>query len=125
MKTSALLLMAAIVVAPVCTQAAEDPPANVKALFGNTLMTIDRDGRARKIWLRPDGTWTGLSRRGLDLAGTWKMSGEKVCLHQSKPSLPGSLCQTFPSDLKVGGGAVKDPSGRTGQLKLVEGHVTK
>jgi hypothetical protein len=107
------------------TQAADEPPANVKAVLGNTLLAIDPDGRSRKIWLRPDGTWTGLSRRGLDLAGTWKMSGEKVCLHQSKPALPVSLCQVFPGDLKIGGAPVRDPSGKTGKLKLVKGHVTK
>ncbi len=125
MRTSTLLLLAALVAAPLFAQAADEPPANVKAIFGNTLLTIDPDGRSRKIWLRPDGTWTGLSRRGLDLAGTWKMSGEKVCLHQSKPALPVSLCQVFPGDLKVGGPAVSDPSGKTGKLKLVEGHVAK
>ena len=95
-----------------------------KATFGNTLFTIDPDGRSRKIWLEPDGTWTGLSRRGLDLAGTWKMDGEKVCLRQSKPALPVRLCQVFPEDLEVGGAATIDPSGKTGKLKLVKGHVT-
>src|SRR3954468_6248615 len=113
MRTSTLLLLAALIAAPVCTHAADAPPANVKAAFGNTLLTIDPDGRARKIWLQPDGTWTGLSRRGRDLAGKWKMDGNKVCLSQSKPALPGSLCQTFPSDLKVGGPATNDPSGKT------------
>jgi hypothetical protein len=124
MKTPTLLLFAAFVIAPICAHAADAPPANVKAMFGNTLLTIDPDGRSRKIWLRPDGTWTGLSRRGLDLAGAWKMDGEKVCLSQSKPALPGSLCQVFPSDLKVGS-ETKDPTGKTGTLKLVKGHVTK
>src|ERR1700761_4774011 len=125
MKPSTLFLLTALTVIPVYGQAADDPPPSVKATFGNTLFTIDPDGRSRKIWLKPDGTWTGLSRRGLDLAGTWKMDGEKVCFSQSKPGLPGSLCQVFPSDLKVGGEATKDPSGKTGQLKLVKGHVTK
>ena len=124
MKISALLL-AALIAAPICAHAADAPPANVQAAFGNTLLTIDPDGRSRKIWLRPDGTWSGLSRRGLDLAGKWKMDGEKVCLSQSKPALPMSLCQVFPSALKVGGPATPDPSGKTGQLKLVKGHVTK
>jgi hypothetical protein len=124
MKTS-MLLLAALIATPSFAHAADAPPANVQAAFGNTLLTIDPDGRSRKIWLDPDGTWTGLSRRGLDLAGKWKMDGEKVCLSQSKPALPGSLCQVLPSDLKVGGPATQDPSGKTGQLKLVKGHVTK
>lgn len=125
MRTFTLLLLGALIAAPACSYAADAPPANVKATFGNTLMTIDPDGRSRKIWLKPDGTWTGLSRRGLDLAGKWKMDGDKVCLSQSKPALPGSLCQVFPSDLKVGGAATKDPSGETGMLKLVKGQVKK
>jgi hypothetical protein len=125
MRTSTLLLLAALFAAPMCSYAADALPANIKAAFGNTLLTIDPDGRSRKIWLMPDGTWTGLSRRGLDLAGKWKMDGDKVCLSQSKPALPGSLCQVFPSDLKVGGAATKDPSGKTGMLKLVKGRVTE
>lgn len=75
--------------------------------------------------MKPDGTWTGLSRRGLDLAGKWRMDGDKVCLSQSKPALPGSLCQVFPDDLKVGGPATKDPSGKSAMLKLLKGHVAK
>ena len=125
MRLSALPLVAALITAPVITYAADPPPANVRAAFGNTLLTIDPDGRSRKIWLEPDGTWTGLSRRGLDLAGRWRMVGNKVCLSQSKPALPGSLCQPIPYDLKVGGPTTNDPSGRSAMLKLVEGHVTK
>lgn len=125
MRLSPLLPLAALVLAPLSAYAADPPPANVRAAFGNTLLTIDPDGRSRKLWLKPDGRWTGLSRRGLTLAGKWKMDGEKVCLSQSKPALPGSLCQTWPSDLKVGGAAVDDPSGKTGKLKLVKGRVTK
>ena len=125
MKKLMLLLPAILIAAPICSNAADAPPASVRAAFGNTLLTIDPDGRSRKIWLKPDGTWTGLSRRGLDLAGKWKMDGEKVCLSQSKPALPGRLCQVFPDDLKVGGAATKDPSVKTGQLKLVKGHVAQ
>jgi hypothetical protein len=120
MNRLALLLVAA----PAGAQAADAPPANVKAAFGNTLLTIDPDGRSRKIWLQPDGTWTGLSRRGLDLAGTWIVDGDKVCLSQSKPALPGHLCKVFPTDIKSGS-ETKDPSGKAVELKLVKGHVTK
>ena len=117
------LLLAAVLAAPLAAQAAA-PAANVKAAFGNTVLTIDPDGRSRKIWLKPDGTWTGLSRRGLDLAGKWSVKGDNVCLKQSKPKLFGSLCETFPTDPEVGLTS-KDPTGKTIQLKLVKGHVTK
>ncbi|HEY2356256.1 MAG TPA: hypothetical protein VGH86_02305 [Phenylobacterium sp.] len=118
------LLLATLLAAPLAAQAADEPSANVKAAFGNTVLTIDPDGRSRKIWLQPDGTWTGLSRRGLDLAGKWTVQGDKVCLTQSKPHLPGSMCERFPTDPQVGVEA-KDPTGKMVQLKLIKGHVTK
>ena len=124
MTRPALLLAAALLIAPLGAHAADAPSPAVKATFGNTLLTIDPDGRSRKIWLRPDGTWTGLSRRGLDLAGSWKMDGEKVCMSQSKPGLPGSLCQLLPKDLKDGAES-EAPDGKGVKLKLVKGHVTK
>jgi len=129
MNKATLILSAALIAAPIVAQAADAPQTsasrpNVKAAFGNTLLIIDPDGRSRKIWLQPDGAWTGLSRRGLDLAGKWKVDGEKVCLSQSKPALPGSLCQVFPTGLKAGV-ETKDPTGKAVQLKLVKGHVTK
>ncbi|HEY4032205.1 MAG TPA: hypothetical protein VGM25_17800 [Caulobacteraceae bacterium] len=124
MIKAVLLLSAALIAAPLQVLAADKPSANVHAAFGNTVLTIDPDGRSRKIWLQPDGTWTGLSRRGLDLAGKWKVDGDKVCLSQSKPSLPGSLCQTLPTDPKAEI-QTKDPTGKTVRLKLVKGHVAK
>jgi hypothetical protein len=98
--------------------------AKVAAAFGNTVVSIDPDGRSRKIGLKPDGSWTGLSRRGLALAGKWTVKGEKVCLTQSKPHLFGSMCEVFPSDPKVGIDA-KDPTGARVHLKLVKGHIEK
>jgi hypothetical protein len=124
MNRAILIVFAASLAAPLGAQAADAPSPSVAAAFGNTVLTIDPDGRSRKIWLQPDGSWTGLSRRGLDLAGKWKMSGEKVCLSQSKPALFGSMCQVFPTDPAVGIEA-KDPSGTVIHLKLVKGHVKK
>jgi hypothetical protein len=124
MNRSLLLLIAALAAVPLGARAAPAAAAPVSAFFGNTLLTIDPDGRSRKIWLQPDGSWTGLSRRGLDLAGKWKTQGEKVCLSQSKPALPGSMCQTLPTDPEVGV-ETKDPSGKTIRLKLVKGRVGK
>ena len=120
MTKTILFRAAAILVGPLSAQAA--PSAAVSAAFGNTVKIIDPDGRSRKIWLQSDGTWTGKSRRGLDLAGKWREDGDKVCLSQSKPRLFGSLCQSFPSDPERGVEA-KDPGGQTVQLKLVKGHV--
>lgn len=124
MTRSAALLLVTFIAAPLAAHAAPAAQTDVSAAFGNTVLTIDPDGRSRKIWLKPDGTWAGLSRRGLDLAGRWTVKGDKVCLKQSKPRLPGSMCEKFPTEI---GGSVetKDPSGKAVQLKLVKGHVTK
>lgn len=124
MTRSTAVLLAVFLAAPIATQAAPAPPANVSAAFGNTVLIIDPDGRSRKIWLRSDGSWTGLSRRGLDLAGKWTVKGGEVCLSQSKPRLPGSLCQTLPTKPGVTLQA-RDPAGKTVSLKLVKGRVTK
>lgn len=123
MTRACRLLAIALLAAPAAALAAA-PPANVKAAFGNTVLTIDPDGRSRKIWLRPDGRWTGLSRRGLDLAGRWTVDGDKVCLTQSRPRLFGRMCQVFPTDPEVGV-VTKDPLGKTVRLKLVKGRVAK
>src|SRR5436190_24130538 len=124
MTRSMAILFATFLASPLAVPAAAATPANVDAAFGNTVLTIDPDGRSRKIWLQPDGTWTGLSRRGLDLAGKWTVKGDKVCLSQSKPRLPGSMCETFPTEPGISVEA-KDPAGKTVQLKLVKGRVTQ
>jgi hypothetical protein len=102
-----------------------DSKADVAAAFGNTVLSIYPDGRAQKIWLQPDGSWTGLSRRGNPLAGRWSVKGPKVCLKQSKPpTLPISFCEPFPEDPTKGIDA-KDLMGTKIHLKLVKGHVEK
>ncbi|MFN3513581.1 MAG: hypothetical protein ACK41C_11075 [Phenylobacterium sp.] len=123
MTRSMALLLAALLAAPPAAQAAS-AAADVRAAFGNTLLTIDPDGRTRKIWLQPDGTWTGLSRRGRDLAGTWTAQGGQVCLKQSKPRLPGGMCGRMPTEPGASVEA-KDPTGKTVRLKLVRGRVTE
>jgi len=117
------LLLAAFVAAPLA-HAAPTAPAKVDAAFGHTVLIVDPDGRSRKIWLQPGGAWSGLSRRGLDLAGKWTVKGDKVCLSQSKPRLPGSLCQTFPTTIGSSVSA-KDPSGKAVTVKLVKGRVSR
>jgi len=97
----------------------------VAATFGNTVVSVYPDGRSQKIWLEPDGSWTGLSRRGNPLAGRWTAKGDKVCLKQSKPpTLPLSFCQTLPADPTKGVDA-KDLTGTPIHLKLVKGRMEK
>jgi hypothetical protein len=121
--TRTLALSTAIALAFSALGAQADPPsAKIATAFGNTVMSVYPDGRSQKIWLQPDGTWTGHSRRGNSLAGKWTVKGEQVCLHQSHPFLPGSFCQIFPSDPAAGIDA-KDLTGTPIHLKLVKGHV--
>lgn len=106
--------------APQALQEAPRAP-DVAATFGNTVMSIYPDGRSQKIWMHPDGTWTGQSRRGIPLAGRWNMKGDKVCLRQSRPpTLPISFCQTFPKDPDLGLTS-RDLTGQTIHLQIVKG----
>ena len=115
-RLPALVLAALIGLPAVPAIAAPD------AAIANTVLIVDPDGRSRKIWLQPGGRWTGLSRRGLDLAGKWTVKGDKICISQSKPRLPGSLCNRLPS--RIGESLqAKDPGGKTITLKLVRGKV--
>jgi hypothetical protein len=117
------VLAVALAASAVAAQAAE--PSGVATAFGNTVMSIYADGRSQKLWLQPDGTWTGLSRRGNPLAGKWTQKGKKICLRQTHPpTLPLSFCQAFPQDPEKGVDA-RDLAGRAIHLKLVKGHVTK
>ncbi len=125
MNKTLLLLPALALAGAAMTARAADPSSVLATAFGNTVMSVYPDGRSQKIWLQPDGTWTGLSRRGTPLAGKWRMKGEKVCLRQSKPpTLPISFCQTFPEDPKSGVDA-RDLTGTPIHLKLVNGRAGK
>lgn len=109
--------------AGVAAAAASEPAQQVKPAFGNTVLSIYPDGRSQKIWMRPDGSWEGQSRRGTPLAGRWNVKGGKVCMKQSKPpTLPVAFCTTFPDNPSVGvSWASKDMSGTPIQIKVVKG----
>lgn len=122
MIRSMALVIVLSLLSPLSALAAGEP-ANVSAAFGNTLVTVDPDGRTRQIWLKPDGTWSGRSRRGLALAGKWTVKGDRVCLTQSKPHLIGSMCETVP---RLGAAdEAGDPAGNKVRLKLVRGQAGK
>jgi len=124
MNLSKLVAATAVALFALSAQAAA-PSAKVATAFGNTVLSIYPDGRSQKIWLKDDGSWTGQSRRGNPLAGSWTVKGEQVCLKQTKPALPfGHFCQLFPNDPATGIDS-KDLTGTRIHLKLVKGHVTK
>lgn len=98
-------------------------PRGVAAAFGNTVKALYPDGKHQRIWLRADGTWDAVGRRGKATSGNWTVKGEKVCLRQSRPiPIPISYCTEFPSNGGVG--AVwtgKDMKGEPIRITLVKG----
>lgn len=124
MNKLSLCALALSLCASAIASEASVPSAKIAATFGNTVVSIYPDGRSQKIWLKEDGSWTGQSRRGRPLAGSWTAKGDQVCLKQSKPLMPfGHFCQVLPADPKTGVDS-KDLSGTKIHLKLVKGHVT-
>jgi hypothetical protein len=109
-----------IALAGVAAQAAEP---SVAPAFGNTVVSSYPDGTSQKIWLHPDGTWTGLSRRNIALAGSWTTRGDKVCMKQSRPpTLPISYCTPLPANTRPGvQWAGRDVAGRNITLSLMKG----
>lgn len=100
---------------------AQPPVADIAATFGNTVISTYPDGRSQKIWFQPGGAWTGLSRKGVPLAGHWTLKDGKVCLRQSKPpTLPISFCQALPPDM-IKGVDSRDVLGTPIHLHLVKG----
>jgi hypothetical protein len=103
--------------------AAQPEPRGVAAAFGNTVKAIYPDGKNQRIWLREDGTWEAIGRRGKHSSGKWSAKGSKVCLKQSKPfPAPFKYCTDFPANGGLGAvWASKDMTGVPIKLTLVKG----
>jgi hypothetical protein len=89
--------------------------------FGNTVVSMYPDGTSQKIWLHPDGSWDGISRKGTHLVGHWTLSEDKVCLRQTHPrTLPIRYCTPVPpsGDAHWAG---RDVLGRPITLSLMKG----
>src|SRR5205085_11776501 len=97
--------------------------ASVAPAFGNTVVSTYPDGSSQKIWLHPDGSWDGLSRRNVRLAGHWSLRGDKVCLKQAQPpTLPISYCTALPPSPAPGAQwAGRDVVGHPITLSLMKG----
>jgi hypothetical protein len=119
--TFALALAACATFAGQEAQAAGPDP--IAPAYGNTVLATYADGRSQKIWLHPDGRWTGLGRNGARLAGRWQLKGEKVCMRQSMPpTLPIAFCTPFPQHSQPGvQWASHDAAGRPVRLSLQRG----
>jgi hypothetical protein len=97
--------------------------ATLAPAFGNTVLATYPDGRSQKIWLHPDGSWDGLSRKGSPLAGRWQLKGSQICMRQMKPpTLPISFCTPFPTHTEPGvQWASRDVAGNPIKLTLLKG----
>jgi hypothetical protein len=95
--------------------------SSVAPAFGNTIVSSYADGTSQKIWLHPDGSWDGVSRKGVHLAGHWSLNGDKVCLRQSRPpTLPIRYCTAVPPSTEAQWSS-RDVIGRPITLSLMKG----
>jgi hypothetical protein len=97
--------------------------SSVAPAFGNTVVSTYPDGTSQKIWLHPDGSWNGISRKGDRLSGRWTLRADKVCLRQTRPmTLPITYCTAVPPDSAPGvQWTGRDVVGRPITLSLMKG----
>jgi hypothetical protein len=95
----------------------------VAAAFGNTVKAQYPDGRFQRLWIRADGAWDAVGRRGKWSSGRWTQKGAKVCLKQSKPfPAPFKYCTDFPTGGGIGAvWTSRDMSGEPIRLTVVHG----
>jgi hypothetical protein len=73
-------------------------PTGIDAAFGNTIVSTFPDGREGKLWLEPDGTYTGEGRRHDTSSGGWTLKGGDLCIQQHKPiPVPFNYCTPIPN----------------------------
>ena len=94
----------------------------VQAAFDNTIRSTYTDGRVGKLWLDPDGTYTGEGPARDPSSGRWLVKGQKLCFKQRRP-VP--MFFLFCTPIVEGGvGAswhTKSPYGEPITVTLVEG----
>ena len=122
-RLAVLVLPAAALLGLGSPAAAATDAGGVSAAFGNTLKARYPDGRYQRYWLKADGSWDAIGRRGKPSSGTWTAKGDKVCMKQTKPfAAPFKYCTTFPTDGGPGASwAGKDAGGHPIQLSVVKG----
>jgi hypothetical protein len=108
--------------------AAPDPPEDSRAArlapaFHGTVRATYPDGRYQRLWLKPDGHWTGRGRGGSPSAGKWSLKADRLCLHRTRPfPVPMKYCTPLPDDLHVGAAwPAKDLRGRSITLSVHAG----
>jgi hypothetical protein len=83
--------------------------ATMDARYGNTVVGTRDDGTKIKLYFNADKTFTGEASPGsmpfsFDIAGTWRMDGQKLCVLQTEGRGPNKgieKCEALEGD-KVG-----------------------
>ena len=105
-----------------CNAAFASTPSLVRA-YGNTIMSTYPDGRQAELWLAADGGYQAKGRRGDDSSGTWRVSGNRLCLRQHRPfPAPFSYCTEIPARMDRSWSA-RAVTGEHISVSLVRGHV--
>jgi hypothetical protein len=122
--TTLLMIAAAPAQSATAPPVSASEPHGLAAAFGNTIKAFYSDGRFQRLWLKPDGSWEAIGRRGKWSSGHWTQKGpDKVCLKQAKPfPFPFGYCTDFPTDGHVGAvWTSRSMEGEPIQLTVVKG----
>jgi hypothetical protein len=93
---AACLVLAVLVGGPVHADTTID---RLEPAIGNTIVSTHPDGRKARLWLERGGRYSAEGRSGGRSGGTWKLKGDKLCLHQHRPfPVPISYCKPVPME---------------------------
>ena len=116
-----LIVVSALPAGLLMLAAAAPVPTKLEPAFGGTIVSTYPDGRTAELWLDRSGGYTAMGRRKDRSSGHWKVSGEKICLKQSRPfPAPFSFCTPLPSGETWSAKAV---TGEPIRVKLVRGRA--
>jgi hypothetical protein len=116
-KTGACAALIAIMAAAQAHAAPDLAPA-----FKGTIVSTYPSGRASRLWLNADGTFTGLGAKGGRFAGVWSVKGELLCMRERKPfPMPFTYCTAIPTCPPGEAWAAKNALGEPVQNRLEPG----
>lgn len=124
-RPASLLCLSAVLIAPLTiAPSVRANAASVNAAFGNTIVSTYPDGRIGKLWLKPGGDYSAEGRRHDKSSGHWKVSGDKLCLKQSRP-IPMFIkfCTPIPAGGMDHAWAAKAVTGEPIRVQLVRGQA--
>lgn len=111
-----------LVLATAVLSGAATAGSNLEAAFGNTIVSTYPDGRTGRLWLDKDGSYAASGRRHDPSSGRWSLSGDKICLRQSRPiPVPFHYCAPVPHGGLGAAWSGKAVTGEPIRLQLVAG----